>query len=160
MFKKVVQRGRSKRGGEAYSSRYVEPPSVARRKLAAFFSILLIGDDARRLKSVGTILPECGRVPLENDERTRRQSCPHSLEHFKCQLPRSPPSRSGKNLKGFGWFSLRDDAFQDRRYAPPHRPRRDRSGVFRRFGCDKKLATTPPVRLGSVAEFSPSGAAV
>ena len=42
MFKKAVQRGRSERGGEAYSLRYVEPPSDARTKLAAFFNILLL----------------------------------------------------------------------------------------------------------------------
>jgi len=41
MVKKAVQRGRSKRGGEAYSVRYVEPPSAARTKLADFFNILL-----------------------------------------------------------------------------------------------------------------------
>ncbi len=41
MIKKAVQRGRSKRGGEAYSVRYVEPPSAARTKLAGFFNILL-----------------------------------------------------------------------------------------------------------------------
>ena len=41
MVKKAVQRGRSKRGGEAYSIRYVEPPSAARTKLADFFNILL-----------------------------------------------------------------------------------------------------------------------
>jgi len=49
MVKKVVQRGRSKRGGEAYSVRYVEPPSAARTKLADFFNILLkeIGPEVR-----------------------------------------------------------------------------------------------------------------
>ncbi len=51
MFKKVVQRGRSERGGEAYrgpvalstatGERYVEPLSDARTKLEAFFNILL-----------------------------------------------------------------------------------------------------------------------
>jgi len=41
MFKKAGRRGRSERGGEAYASRYVEPPSDARTKLAAFFNILL-----------------------------------------------------------------------------------------------------------------------
>ncbi len=40
MVKKAVQRGRSQRGGEAYSVRYVEPPSAARTKLADFFNIL------------------------------------------------------------------------------------------------------------------------
>ncbi len=40
MVKKAVQRGRSQRGGEAYSVRYVEPPSPARTKLADFFNIL------------------------------------------------------------------------------------------------------------------------
>jgi hypothetical protein len=33
MFKKAVQRGRSERGGEAYSFPYVEPLSDARTKL-------------------------------------------------------------------------------------------------------------------------------
>ena len=42
MFKKAVQRGRSERGGEAYSVRYVEPPSDARTKLADFFNSLQI----------------------------------------------------------------------------------------------------------------------
>jgi hypothetical protein len=41
MFKKAVQRGRSERGGEAYSFPYVEPLSDARTKLADFFNILL-----------------------------------------------------------------------------------------------------------------------
>ncbi len=41
MFKKAVQRGRSERRGEAYSSPYVEPLSDARTKLADFFNILL-----------------------------------------------------------------------------------------------------------------------
>ncbi len=40
MVKKVVQQGRSKRGLEAYSFRYVESPSDARTQLAAFFNIL------------------------------------------------------------------------------------------------------------------------
>ncbi|GIW55980.1 MAG: hypothetical protein KatS3mg082_2384 [Nitrospiraceae bacterium] len=42
MFKKAVQRGRSERRGEAYSSPYVEPLSDARTKLADFFNILLV----------------------------------------------------------------------------------------------------------------------
>ena len=41
MFKKVVQRGRSERGGEAYSLPYVDPLNDARAKLADFFNILL-----------------------------------------------------------------------------------------------------------------------
>jgi hypothetical protein len=41
MVKKAVQRGRSKREGEAYSFPYVEPLNVARTKLADFFNILL-----------------------------------------------------------------------------------------------------------------------
>jgi hypothetical protein len=41
MLKKAAQQGRSKRRGEAYSEPYVEPLSVARTKLADFFSILL-----------------------------------------------------------------------------------------------------------------------
>ena len=41
MFKKVVQRGRSERGGEAYFFRYIEPLNDARTKLADFFNILL-----------------------------------------------------------------------------------------------------------------------
>jgi len=40
MVKKVVQRGRSERRGEAYSVPYVEPLSDARTKLAGFFNIL------------------------------------------------------------------------------------------------------------------------
>ena len=40
MFKKVVQRGRNERRGEAYSVQYVEPLSDARTKLASFFNIL------------------------------------------------------------------------------------------------------------------------
>jgi len=40
MFKKVVQRGRSERRGEAYSASYVEPLSDARTKLVGFFNIL------------------------------------------------------------------------------------------------------------------------
>lgn len=40
MFKKVAQRGRSKREGEAYSLPYVEPLSDARTKLETFFDIL------------------------------------------------------------------------------------------------------------------------
>jgi hypothetical protein len=58
MFKKAVQRGRSERGGEAYSFPYVEPLSDVRTKLGAkrvstrwgwagvkgdFFNILLVG---------------------------------------------------------------------------------------------------------------------
>ncbi len=50
MVKKAVQRGRSKRGGQGYSVRYVEPQSAARTKLvdpsamlrACFFNILLV----------------------------------------------------------------------------------------------------------------------
>ena len=37
----AVQQGRSKRRGEAYTVRYVEPLSDARTPLADFFSILL-----------------------------------------------------------------------------------------------------------------------
>jgi hypothetical protein len=40
MFKKLVQRGRSKLDAEAYSFRYVEASSDARTKLAGFFNIL------------------------------------------------------------------------------------------------------------------------
>jgi hypothetical protein len=42
MVKKAVQRGRSERGGEAYSLPYVEPPSDARTKVADSFNILLV----------------------------------------------------------------------------------------------------------------------
>jgi hypothetical protein len=49
MFKKVVQRGRSERRGEAYSVPYVEPLSDARTKLAGFFNILF----ARRVYDTG-----------------------------------------------------------------------------------------------------------
>ena len=41
MLKKAVRQGRSERGDEAYSFRYVEPPSDARTQPADFFSILL-----------------------------------------------------------------------------------------------------------------------
>jgi len=41
MLKKVVQQGRSKQRGDAYSVRYGEPLSEARTQLADFFSILL-----------------------------------------------------------------------------------------------------------------------
>ena len=41
MFKKAFRRGRSERGGEAYSLLYVEPLSDARTKLEDFFNILL-----------------------------------------------------------------------------------------------------------------------
>lgn len=41
MFKQAVQRGRSQRGGEAYSFPYVEPLSAARTKLADCFNTLL-----------------------------------------------------------------------------------------------------------------------
>jgi len=49
MVKKAIRRGRSKRGGQGYSVRYVEPPSAPRTKLAdpsamlgaCFFNILL-----------------------------------------------------------------------------------------------------------------------
>jgi hypothetical protein len=37
MFKKTVRRGRSERGGEAYSVLYVEPQSDARTKPAVIF---------------------------------------------------------------------------------------------------------------------------
>jgi hypothetical protein len=43
LLKKAVQQGRSKRRGDAYSVRYVEPLSEARTTLAEFFSILLVG---------------------------------------------------------------------------------------------------------------------
>lgn|SRR5262245_16067325 len=43
MLKKAVQRGRSQRGGDAYSLPYVEPPSAARTKPTDFFNILLVG---------------------------------------------------------------------------------------------------------------------
>ena len=50
MLKKSVQQGRSKRRGEAYSVRYVEPLRAARTTLADFFSILL--GDSRGLSFV------------------------------------------------------------------------------------------------------------
>ncbi|WHZ15633.1 MAG: hypothetical protein OJF52_002478 [Nitrospira sp.] len=53
MLKKAVQQGRSKRRGEAYSVRYVEPLSEARTPLADFFSILL-----------GRIHWTCRRIPI------------------------------------------------------------------------------------------------
>jgi hypothetical protein len=51
MFKKAVQRGRSERGGEAYSLLYVEPLSDARTKLADFFNILLTKEGAQWQRS-------------------------------------------------------------------------------------------------------------
>lgn len=42
LFKKIIQQGRSKRGGEAYVVLYVEPLSDARTKLMVFFNILLL----------------------------------------------------------------------------------------------------------------------
>jgi hypothetical protein len=42
MFKKVFLRGRSERGTEAYSFRYVEVLSDARTKRGAFFDILSV----------------------------------------------------------------------------------------------------------------------
>jgi len=41
MVNKVLQRGRCKRRGEAYTEPYVEPLSDARTMLAALFNILL-----------------------------------------------------------------------------------------------------------------------
>ena len=50
LFKKAVQQGRSKRRGEAYSVRYVEPLSAARTPPADFFNSLLVKEAlARRL---------------------------------------------------------------------------------------------------------------
>ncbi len=43
LFRKAVQQGRSKRGGDAYSLQYVEPLSVARTPLADFLNSLLVG---------------------------------------------------------------------------------------------------------------------
>jgi len=50
MFKKAAQRGRSERGGEAYSSLYAEPLSDARTKLGAFFNILLVPQEIEMVR--------------------------------------------------------------------------------------------------------------
>ena len=42
LFRKAVQQGRSKRRGDAYSLRYVEPLSAARTPLADFANSLLV----------------------------------------------------------------------------------------------------------------------
>ena len=74
MFKKVVRRGRSKRGGEAYM-KYVEPPSAARTKLVTFFNILLgvfgIGrqHDRRRDLVCNPMLFRFGPEPLQMVQR-------------------------------------------------------------------------------------------
>ncbi|MEW6245584.1 MAG: Uma2 family endonuclease [Nitrospirota bacterium] len=56
MFKKTVQHGRSERRGEAYSSRYVEPLSDLRTKLADFFNILpvieIVSDSTRKVDEI------------------------------------------------------------------------------------------------------------
>jgi hypothetical protein len=41
LFRKAVQQGRSKRRGDAYAGRYVEPLSAARTPLADFVNSLL-----------------------------------------------------------------------------------------------------------------------
>jgi len=77
MVKKSVQRGRSKRGGEAYSIRYGEPPSAVRTKLAdpsaefilskaeglraCFFNILL-----------GKALPKPANLPPKSRAKPNR----------------------------------------------------------------------------------------
>jgi hypothetical protein len=43
MFNKTFQRGRSEKGGEAYSVRYVEPPCDMRTMLEGLLCILLVG---------------------------------------------------------------------------------------------------------------------
>jgi hypothetical protein len=53
MFKKAAQRGRSKRGGEAYSFPYVEPLSAARTKLEAFFNIRLKSSAGEPIEALG-----------------------------------------------------------------------------------------------------------
>ncbi len=47
LFRKAVRQGRSKRSGEAYSLRYVEPLSAARTPLADFINSLLGGATAQ-----------------------------------------------------------------------------------------------------------------
>src|SRR6478672_12979463 len=60
MFKTAVRRGRSEGGGEAYSFRYVEPPSDARTKLAAFFNILLVVFQCDALQDIGHVFATVG----------------------------------------------------------------------------------------------------
>jgi hypothetical protein len=55
MFKKAARRGRSERGGEAYSSLYVEPLSDARTKLGAFFNILLVLQKIKMVRGAFTV---------------------------------------------------------------------------------------------------------
>lgn len=61
----AVQRGRSKRGGEAYSFPYVEPLSAARTKLADIFNL---PDYRRRL---GNNAPNCNAKPMSPLMRSR-----------------------------------------------------------------------------------------
>ena len=81
MFKKVVQRGRSKRRGEAYVFRYVESLNAARTKLADFFNILLV--DSR----IPHILSRKRQVPHSNrrravDSTDRRFPSKSAARHF------------------------------------------------------------------------------
>ena len=64
MVKKAVQRGRSERGTEAYFFRYVEVPSDARTKLAAFFNILLRILPHRAVKDRMRLVGEFHDIPV------------------------------------------------------------------------------------------------
>ena len=69
-----------------------------------------------------------------------------------------PAGRSGKSPEGFGRIGLSNDAFQDRRCAHQMDYGEDRPRVYRRLGCDEKLATTLPAYAGFLADFSASSA--
>ena len=60
LFRKTVQQGHSKRGGEAYFLPYVEPLSAARTPLAGFLNSLLVkaGQDRLILISGQTMHPQ------------------------------------------------------------------------------------------------------
>ncbi len=76
MIKKLVQRGRSERGGEAYVACYVEPLSDARTKLAGFFIIL----QRKRL--------------MRNTRRISRLSAPNNVGRFSGALSTRNPECS------------------------------------------------------------------
>ena len=78
-------------------------------------TLSLMGNDSWRLKSAEAVLPESGWVFVKDVERLRRHYRPRPLPHFKCQLPRSPPGRSGKSPEGVGRVGLCHEAFQNRR---------------------------------------------
>src|SRR5579885_2621390 len=102
MFKKAVQQGRSKRGGEAYSGLYVEPPSDARTRLAAFFNILLElpadGEEHALPPGIVNIERLTGGRPIRTerfDGARPRSNVPILIAGFQQQSPpRSDDDRS------------------------------------------------------------------